>query len=471
MEDMDSKKPDTTGKDVEATDEEGQPLANTDFMREKIKSRPINSKKLLRRTITTIVMAIIFGIVACCTFLLLQPLLSNQIGSSNKPQTAVSFPSETVSDEIQREDLIASEEEKAAADAASAQASVNESVTEAAEKEVAAALSSLSLSSADYASIYESLKEVAQSVEPSIVTVTAATQDTDFINDSFVREASTSGLIVAITDTETLILADSSNLSDAQTIMVTFVDDSYVEASVKATDHVTGLCIITVDNSDITDETSEVITAATLGTSLATNLQGTPVIAIGSPTGTPESFCYGMITSTGQVLDLTDSKYSLMTTDIYASPAASGFIINLSGAVIGVIDMSYNAEGLENLISAIGISDVKTLIQNLSNGIVPPYFGIHASDIPTYLTEDGTLPTGVYVSKIETGSPAMDSGLQSGDIITKIDGESVTSYSQLLSLLYARSSGDTITITIMRQAPDSYTELTLTATLEDAPSN
>ena len=63
----------------------------------------------------------------------------------------------------------------------------------------------------------------------------------------------------------------------------------------------------------------------------------------------------------------------------------------------------------------------------------------------------------------------MDSGLQSGDIITEIDGESVTSYSQLLSLLYARSSGDTITITVMRQTPDDYTELTLTATLEDAP--
>jgi serine protease Do len=469
MADMDSKKPDTTGKDIEATDEEGQPLANTDFMREKIKSRPINSKKLLRRTITTIVMAIIFGIVACCTFLLLQPLLSNQLGSSNKAQTAVSFPSETVSDEIQREDLIASEEEKAAADAASAQASVNESVTEAAEKEVAAALSSLSLSSADYASIYDSLREVAQNAESSIVTVTAATQDTDFINDSFVREASTSGLIVAITDSETLILADSRNISDAQTIMVTFNDESYAEAKIKATDHVTGLCIITVSNSDIADETAEVITAATLGTSLTANLQGTPVIAVGSPTGTPESFCYGMITSTGQVLDLTDSRYSLMTTDIYASPRASGFIINLSGSVIGVIDMSYNEEGLENIISAIGISDVKTLIQNLSNGIVPPYFGIHASDIPTYLTEDGSLPTGVYVSKIETGSPAMDSGLQSGDIITKIDGESVTSYSQLLGLLYARSSGDTITITVMRQTPDSYTELTLSATLEDAP--
>ena len=469
MEDMDSKKTDTTGKNIEATDDEGQPLANTDFMREKIKSRPINSKKLLRRTITTIVMAIIFGIVACCTFLLLQPLLSNQLGSSDKAQTAVSFPSETVSDEIQREDLIASEEEKAAQDAASAQASVNESVTEAAEKEVAAALSSLSLSSADYASIYASLKEVALSAENSMVTVTAATQDTDFINDSFVREASTSGLIVAITDAETLILADSRNLSDAQTIMVTFNDECYAEASIKATDHVTGLCIITVDNKDISDETADVITAATLGTSLAANLQGTPVIAVGSPTGTPESFCYGMITATDQVLDLTDSKYTMMTTDIYASPRASGFIINLSGAVIGVIDMTYNEEGLENIISAIGISDVKTLIQNLSNGIVPPYFGIHASDIPTYLTEDGSLPTGVYVNKIETGSPAMDSGLQSGDIITEIDGESVTSYSQLLSLLYARSSGDTITITVMRQTPDDYTELTLTATLEDAP--
>ena len=470
MTDVDSKKTDTKGKDIEALDEEGQPLANTDFMREKIKARPINSKKLLRRTITTIVMAIIFGIVACCTFLLLQPLLSNQIGSSNKSHTSVSFPSETVSDEIQREDLIASEEEKAAADAASAQASVNESVTEAAEKEVAAALSSLTLSSADYASIYDSLKEVATGAEISIVTVTAATQDTDFINDSFVREVSTSGLIVAITDTETLILADSSNLSNAQTINITFNDNSNASAQVKATDYITGFCIISVDNEDIPTETSEVIAAASLGTSLSANLQGSPVIAIGCPTGTPGSYCYGMVTSTGQSLDLTDSKYTLMTTDMYASTKASGFLINLSGSVIGVIDMSYNEEGLENLISAIGISDIKTLIQNLSNGIVPPYLGIHASDIPSYLTEDGTLPTGVYVTKIETGSPAMDCGLQSGDIITKIDGENVTSYSQLLNLLYARSSGDTISITIMRQTQNDYTQLTLSATLEDAPT-
>ena len=469
MTENDQLKTDTKGKDSNDTDDEGQPLANTDFMREKIKSRPINSKKLLRRTILTIVMAIIFGIVACCTFLLLQPLLSNHLGTSNKAQTQVSFPSETVSDEIQREDLIASAEEKAAADAASAQASVNESVSEAAEKEVAAALSSFTLSSADYAVMYDSLKEVAQNAQISLVTVTAATQGTDFINDSFVKEAFTSGLIVAITDTETLILADSTNLDGAETIMVTFNDDFSTEAVIKATDHITGLCIISVSSSDIPEETSDVISAATLGSSLSASLVGMPIIAIGSPTGTPNSFCYGMITSTGQVLDLTDSKYTLMTTDIYASTLASGFIINLNGSVIGLIDMSYNEEGLENLICAIGISDVKTLIQNLSNGIVPPYLGVHASDIPTYLTEDGTLPSGVYVSKIETGSPAMDSGLQSGDIITKIDGENVTSFSQFLNLLYARSAGDTISITVMRQTKDDFTQLTLSATLEDSP--
>lgn len=469
MTDINPKKADTTSKKAPDTDEEGQVLANADFMREKIKSRPINSKKLLRRTIITIVLAIIFGIVACCTFLLLQPLLSNQLNSSDKAQTLVSFPSETVSDEIQREDLIASEEEKAAADAANAQASVNESVTEAAEKEVAAALSSLTLSSADYASMYESLKEVATAAQISIVTVTAATNDTDFINDSFVREASTSGLIVAITDSETLILSDSSNLEDAETIMVTFNDNTAVTASIKASDYITGLCIISVANTDIPDDTSQAISAATLGTSLSSTLLGTPVIAIGSPTGTPGSFCYGMITSSGQALDLTDSKYTLMTTDIYASTLASGFIINLNGSVIGVIDMSYNEEGLENLISAIGISDVKTLIQNLSNGIVAPYFGVHASDIPSYLTEDGSLPSGVYVTKIETASPAMSCGLQSGDIITEIDGEKVSSLSQFLNLLYARSSGDTISITIMRQTHDAYTQLTLSATLEDAP--
>ena len=144
--DADLEESESSKKDL--TDEEGHPLANTDFISEKIKSRPINSQKLLRRTIITISMAILFGTVACCTFLILEPLLNKALipaTSSNQ----VSFPAEDASSEIQRKDLIESEEKKAAADAASAKASV----TETAEKEVKAALQSFKISSENYVSM------------------------------------------------------------------------------------------------------------------------------------------------------------------------------------------------------------------------------------------------------------------------------------------------------------------------------
>ena len=74
-------------------------LANTAFISEKIKQRPVNRKKLLMRTVTTVSLAVIFGIVACFTFLLLQPVFSDRLYPEKEPET-VSFPEESASDEL-----------------------------------------------------------------------------------------------------------------------------------------------------------------------------------------------------------------------------------------------------------------------------------------------------------------------------------------------------------------------------------
>ena len=60
-------------------DNKNENLANTDFISEKIKQRPINRKKLLRRTVITVSLAVIFGMVACLTFLILQPVFSDKL--------------------------------------------------------------------------------------------------------------------------------------------------------------------------------------------------------------------------------------------------------------------------------------------------------------------------------------------------------------------------------------------------------
>ena len=79
----------------------------SDFMIEKIKERPINKKKLLRRTLTTASMAVIFGLIACLTFLLLEPIISNWLHPEEPPKE-VEFPEET--EEILPEDMLVEDE-------------------------------------------------------------------------------------------------------------------------------------------------------------------------------------------------------------------------------------------------------------------------------------------------------------------------------------------------------------------------
>ncbi len=443
------------------TDEEGHPLANTDFISEKIKSRPINSQKLLRRTIITISMAILFGTVACCTFLILEPLLNKALipaTSSNQ----VSFPAEDASSEIQRKDLIESEEKKAAADAASAKASV----TETAEKEVKAALQSFKISSENYVSMYDSLKKVASDGEKSMVTVTVQTSGTDWINESLTRSDAVSGLIVAEAGNEYIIAAFSNKITKAQKMQVTFCDGSIVSAKLKATDNITGLSLLSVAEKNVSEKTKEEIKIAALGSSSSSEIVGTPVVAIGSPTGSPNSIGYGIISGTPSTIDLSDSAYKLLVTDMYGTPASNGVIINLNGSVIGMINMSFNSENQKNMISAVGISELKNLISMLSNDTSRGFLGIHISNIPdTVRSADSSIPEGIYVTQVDTSSAAMDSGIQAGDIIVSINNSAVTNTTEFLNELQKLTSGSHADIVLMRQSTNGYNELTIHASL------
>ena len=88
--------------------EENKNQNNTDFMKETIKQRPLNRKKLVRRTLVTAAMAVIFGMVACFTFLLLEPIISNRLYPEEEPQTVV-LVENVEENEILPEDMIADE--------------------------------------------------------------------------------------------------------------------------------------------------------------------------------------------------------------------------------------------------------------------------------------------------------------------------------------------------------------------------
>jgi serine protease Do len=434
-------------------------LADTGFISEKIKQRPINRKKLLRRTAITFFLAIVFGIVACFTFLYLQPVLSDRLYPEPEPE-AVSFPEENIQDELTPEEMLAVEKEIAESEAQNFEATQKDQIDE--------AIASYTFGADDYNKMMSSLKEVASGVSSSIVTVTAVSNDTNWFSESFESSGSASGVIIANTGTNYYIAVPASAIKDAEIIRITFCDGAVTNADSSLTDDITGISVLSVKRSSLTETTREKVTTSSLGSSNNGTMTGLPVIAVGSPIGIQGSVSYGIITSEKTTLGLADSYYKLLTTDIYGSTQASGVIANLNGQVIGIIDMTHNNSDLENHICAIGVTELKALFEDLSNGRNRAYLGIHGTSIPADVQAQLNIPAGAYITKTELGSPAMMAGIQSGDIITSIGGTEISTYEQLISRLAQYSPDDIITVAVKRQAPNDYVELELEVTLTSA---
>lgn len=426
---------------------------DSDFMSERIKERPVNKKKLLRRTIITASMAVIFGLIACFTFLVLEPVFTNWLYPEEEPEMIElpDIPDVDVTDEMLPEDMLAPEETE----------TETESAVKLEEEQIEEILSGVELDLEDYKGMYDSLSNLAKEAERSLATVTSVTSDVDWFNNTYENRGVTSGLIITDNGRELLILADRTVIENGETIRVTFIDGTQAEAVLKQSDVNTGLAIVTVDLSDISDTTKERIAYANLGNSMSRTLIGSPVIAVGNPVGTSGSVSYGVVTSMGTSIYTKDANYSLLTTDMYGSQKASGILINLNGQVIGILNNSYNGQDTKNLLSAIGITELKKIIEKLSNGQPVAYLGINGTDVPEEAKEQLGVPQGAYVTSIILDSPAMDYGIQGGDVITNIDGTEINSFMDFTNTMMNLVPGTTVTITVQRQSAGEYQPMEL----------
>ncbi|MGN0377566.1 MAG: S1C family serine protease [Suilimivivens sp.] len=427
----------------------------TDFMKETIKQRPLNRRKLIRRTLVTAAMAVIFGTVACLTFLLLEPVISNKLYPEEEPSTVV-LVEETQEDEILPEDMIVDE----------SQMNTEPAEPPALEDEqIAQVLSEMKLGVEDYNSLYNALAGVAKEVQKSMVTVVGITSDVDWFNNVYESEGAVSGVIIADNGKELLILTNYNAIKDAEILKIRFYGSKEYEAALKKRDLNTGLAILSVLKTDMEKTTLEAVKTANLGSSAGSNLAGNPVIAIGQPMGVTDSLCYGFITSAGSTIDLPDSKYKWITTDIYGSTNATGVLVNLKGQIIGIIDTVHNNSDTKNLIGALGITDLKKVIERMSNDKDIPYLGIHGADVLLEIHEELEVPYGAYIMEIDMDSPAMAAGIQSGDVITGMGEAKISTYQELISCIIESEPEQIIPVTLLRQGPDGYTEMELDVVL------
>lgn len=400
------------------------------------KAKRAVKNRFLKHTLNIAVFAVVFGIIACFTFLILQPLASSWLNPSNEETEVITLPAED--DEILPEDMLLVEEP------------VIEEVIP---------MGEVTIGIEEYQKLYSSIYDIATEASKYMVAVTGVKSDVDWFNNPYESKGTSSGVIIAKSDRELVILVDSQIVKNAETIHVTFVDGSQTDATLLQSNPNATLAVVSVSMEGIEESTKEIIQVATLASSTASTLLASPVIAIGSPNGYSGSVSYGMITSIGNTLMGVDNNFSFFTTDIYGSKTATGAIINLKGQVVGLIHQNDAGIDMPNCIVALGMSDLRAVAESMSNSRALPRIGITGMDVSEEANASAGVPFGAYVVEVEIDSPAMQAGIQSGDVIVSVDDEVITYFSDYTKALYNKLPGDSIEITIMRQGRTEYNSI------------
>ena len=242
---------------------------------------------------------------------------------------------------------------------------------------------------------------------------------------------------------------------------MTFINNDTLNAVLKKYDGNTGIAVLSVPVEKIAKETRNQIETAVLGNSL--NLrQGKLVVALGSPLGTNFSILTGNITSVTNTITTEDRNYTVFTTNIVANAKGNGVLVNTDGEVIGLFLKSSNIQKEQNTLTAVSISELKDIIELLSNGVSIPYIGIKGSTVTDAISKEYDIPKGVYVKEAVVDSPAMTAGLQTGDVIVAVNKQEVLSMDDYQQILLRLQKGDEVKITANRQNAQGYKKFTCT---------
>ena len=334
------------------------------------------------------------------------------------------------------------------------------------------------------------VSDVVEKVMPAMVSiVNNFTETANVFGQQYTQEeaASGSGIIVGKTDDELLIVSNNHVVESADTLTVTFIDGSEAQAQVKGLDSDMDLAVIAVSLNDLSDDTKNAITVATLGSSDDLKL-GEPVIAIGNALGYGQSVTNGIVSALNREITLENGSTGLengstgtfIQTNAAINPGNSGgALLNMNGEVIGINSNKIGGTAVEGMGYAIPITSASPIIADLMERQTRTkvaedevgYIGISQQEVISQISQMYNMPEGIYVVSVEEGSAAANAGIMKGDIITKFDGSSISSYSDLQKTLQYYAAGDSVTVTVQRPQNGEYVSIELNLTLGSRPAS
>ena len=217
------------------------------------------------------------------------------------------------------------------------------------------------------------------------------------------------------------------------------------------------MAIVSVDVTQLEESTLESVTVLKLGNSYAVK-QGDIIVALGSPAGMAHSVNYGFVSYVLRNVQVADGVTRLLYADVKGNANKGTFLVNASGEMIGWVTDQYKNEGSEDMTVIMPISDYKSILEKMSNGIPVPYLGIKGQEVTVAMTDNG-LPFGVYVTDSIANGPAYNAGIQNGDIITKVGEKEIATIKDYQNAVENLRQGEVVNVIIQRNGIEEYKEL------------
>jgi serine protease Do len=301
-----------------------------------------------------------------------------------------------------------------------------------------------------------------QKVSPTVVTVVGTIPgQTTFFGNTGDQTVSGSGFFIT---NKGYILTNNHVVEGTKEVSIVLSDGSEQKATIVGTDPYSDIAILKTDG--------KVPAVAALGNSDVLN-PGESVIAIGSPLGNfKNTVTVGVVSATGRSID-TGNGYQiedLIQTDAAINHGNSGGpLVNLAGEVIGINTLIVRNTGSGDVAEGLGFAIPVNTAQAVAQQIIQkgyfarPYLGISFQPINPDIALRYNLPSqwGVYITRVSSGSPASQAGLQEGDIITKVGDVTLDETHSYVNTLFTFKPGDQINLEVVRGNDTVHVKVTL----------
>jgi len=279
------------------------------------------------------------------------------------------------------------------------------------------------------------------------------------------RREKSLGSGVIITE-DGLVLTNNHVVENAEEILVTLADKRELEAEIVGTDPKSDVAVIKL-KGDVKD-----LSPVPLGNSGELRL-GDIVIAIGNPFGLDHTVTMGIVSAKGRAnVGITDYE-DFIQTDAAINPGNSGgALINLKGELVGInTAIISRSGGYQGIGFAIPANMAKAVMDSLvkHGKVIRGWLGVSIQDLDKNLAEAMGLDAsnGVLVSDITEDSPAAKAGIKRGDVVLRVNGETMKSTGQLRNTIATLGAGAKVKLNIIR----NNKEKTISLVLEELPSD